>query len=219
MRTLINFILDKSGSMSARHDATISGFNEYLKTVSKEAGKDKKAETLFSLTMFDTEIVKPYIAAKLKDVKELDRESYRPDGMTALYDAVCITVKEVEEKVKKMKGKTAVVTVILTDGEENSSHEYTEKQLSNKIKELQNGNWTFVFLGANQDSWATAQKWGVHAGNIANFSMDTDGTVSNAFKSVARGTASTVCYAASLGDNDKMEVSNFFQGKTDASED
>jgi len=205
--------------MSTRQSATINGFNEYVKTVRGEAKKDKKAETLFSLTMFDTEIQKSYVAVKLSDVKDLDGTSYSPSGMTALYDAVCQTIKESEDKVKKLKGKTAVVTVILTDGEENSSREYTEKDLSNKIQELQKGNWTFIFLGANQDSWATAQKWGVHAGNIANFSMDTDGTVTKAFNSVARGTAATVCYAASLGNDDKMEVSNFFQGQTNASED
>lgn len=218
LRTLINFILDKSGSMSMRRDATISGFNEYLKTVKGESKKDK-SETLFSLTMFDTAIVKPYVAVKLSEVKELDQGTYAPDGMTALYDAVCMTVKEVEEKIKKMKGKTAVVTVILTDGEENSSREYTQKELSDKIKELQKANWSFVFLGANQDSWATAQSWGIHAGNIANFSMANDGTVKNAFNSVARGTAMAMSVTADLGDNASWNTSDFFQGQKDASED
>jgi len=217
MKTLINFILDKSGSMSMRTDATISGFNEYLKTVKKEAKKSKD-KTTFSLTMFDTEVVKKYVSKDIKDVEPLDRETYAPDGMTALYDAVCITVKEVEEELKKVKGKTAVVTVILTDGEENSSQEYTQKELSAKIKELQKGNWSFVFLGANQDSWATAQKWGIHAGNIANFSMGTDQQVKSAFASVGRGTVASVNYMASLGDDDKLQVSDFFQGQKDASE-
>jgi len=84
--TLVAFILDKSGSMVACEDATVSGFNEYIGTLQK-----KKEKFLFSLTLFDTEVTHPHVNTPLKDVKELDRESYRPDGMTALRDAKFLT--------------------------------------------------------------------------------------------------------------------------------
>ena len=222
MKTLINFILDKSGSMSMRTDATISGFNEYLKTVKKETKKDK-TKASFSLTMFDTEIVKPYVAVDIDKVEDLNNKTYEPNGMTALYDAVCQTIKVTEKKVKEIKEKVAVITVILTDGEENSSQEYTEKNLTAEIKRLQKGNWSFVFLGANQDSWNTATGWGIKTGNIANFSMDTDKSVRSAFNSVALGTSMSMSNFASVcsgggGGAGTLQEDNFFHGKTDASE-
>jgi len=179
--TLVNFILDKSGSMGSITDSTISAFNEYIDTLKKDGNKYR-----FSLVLFDTEFSDVYTNTPLKDVEALDREKYMPGGMTALYDAVCVTINSVEKTVKKNQ---KVLTVIMTDGEENSSQEYTEKQLKTRVAELENaGNWSFVFLGANQDSWATAGAFGISTMNTANFAA-TDSGITKAMNTVARGTA------------------------------
>lgn len=160
-KTIVNFILDKSGSMSSVKEATISGFNEYLKTLKN----DKKSSYELTLTLFDTDIITQVSKFDIKDVRNLSGESYTPDGSTALYDAVCSTIKNVKEK----KGQK-VITVIMTDGMENASKEYTEVQMRKLINErTKKGNWAFVYLGANQDSYAVAQKYGVKAANIVNF--------------------------------------------------
>lgn len=160
--TLVNFILDKSGSMETVRESTISGFNEYLNTLKKDGNTYN-----FSLTLFDTTIERPYINESIKGIKDLNATSYRPAGSTALYDAVCSTINKVEQTVKKDQ---KVLTVIMTDGEENSSKEYTQEQLKKKIVALEKaGNWTFVFLGANQDAWANAQKMGMQQMNTATF--------------------------------------------------
>lgn len=199
-RILINFILDKSGSMGSVCDATISGVNEYLLSLKN----DKKNKYDITLTMFDTEVTKYCVAQPMEDVKELDRTSYNPDGMTALYDAVCMTIKETEEKAKK---NSKVLNVIMTDGEENSSKEYTQKEMKEKIEQLQKKNWTFVFLGANQDSWATAQKFGISQQNAANYNVSASG-----IKAVSRTlTSATLNYSsASQSDGPSM---TFFSDK------
>ncbi len=46
---LINFVLDKSGSMQSVRDATISGFNEFKNDQAREEGN-----AFFTLTLFDT---------------------------------------------------------------------------------------------------------------------------------------------------------------------
>ena len=167
--TLVSFILDKSGSMGAVKTVTISGFNEYLKTL-----QNQKTSMSFSLTLFDTEVDKRYINVPLKEIKELDEKTYMPDGMTALYDAVCQTVTEVEKTLTKDQKS---LVVIMTDGEENSSKEYTQKELKKKIEELtKTGLWSFVFLGANQDAWANAQKFGLSQMNVASFNSTDKGT-------------------------------------------
>lgn len=191
-KTIVSFILDKSGSMSSCVDATISGYNEYIGTLKA----DKKSAYDFSLTLFDTIVEARHKSIAIGDIPELDRKSYVPNGGTALYDAVMRTVNEVE----KQAGKNKVLCIIMTDGGENASQEYDQKALFNKVQDLQKtGNWTFVFLGANQDSWATAQKFGFAQANVANYNTTVAGTA-NAFRSVA---SNTVAYAASSLSNTK----------------
>jgi len=161
--TNVHFILDKSGSMTTVREATISGFNEYLNKLKN----DKKSDYNFSLTLFDTEKVKKYTVEPIKKIAELNEDTYIPDGMTALYDAACSTINSVRKKVKKTEKN---IVVIMTDGVENSSQEYSEKEFRSIIKGLEGEkNWTFVFLGANQDAWANAGKWGFHKGNVVTY--------------------------------------------------
>lgn len=190
MKTIVNFILDKSGSMESVREATISGFNEYIQTLKK----DKENEYEFTLTLFDTNFVVRDKAQKLSKVKELNKESYNPDGGTALYDGVCSTLKGITEAHDHCnvcgghQHTTKYVTIIMTDGQENSSREYTQVEMKKMIEEREKqGNWTFVYLGANQDSYAVAQKFGVQVGNIANFNATTAGT-SAAYRGMANAT-------------------------------
>lgn len=177
--TLVNFILDKSGSMESVKQATISGFNEYIKTLKKDGNKYS-----FSLTLFDTQIETPFINTPLNEVDELDEKKYDTNGSTALYDAVCTTIKKVNEK----KGQK-VINIIMTDGEENSSKEYTQVQMRAMIKELEaKGNWTFVYLGANQDSYVNAQKFGISQMNTSNFVASAKG-MGTAMKAMACNTS------------------------------
>ena len=183
----VHFVLDKSGSMSSVRDATISGFNEYVQTLKK----DENNYTL-TLTLFDTEVKKKYTGEALSRVTLLKKDDYNPSGMTALYDAVCQTLKDVESS----RGKN--LFVIMTDGEENSSQEYTEKELKKMIKNLEETKrWTFVFLGANQDSWLVGQKFGLSRGNVANYNATLSG-MGATMKTMARN---TVAFAAQSNDN------------------
>jgi hypothetical protein len=187
---LVNFILDSSGSMGAIKDSVISGFNEYIGTLKKS-----KDSVKFSLTQFNSggvDIV--YTDKPIADVKELTDETYHPDNMTPLYDAVCKTVNE----VKKTAGKKRVIVVIMTDGYENASQEYDEKSLAKMVTKLQDtGRWTFVFLGANQDSWGVAMKLGIAAGNTRNWDP-TDAGTEMVFSSVG---CATYTFARSTKDN------------------
>lgn len=179
---LVNFILDKSGSMSTVKSATISGFNEYIQNLRN----DKKVDYKLTLTLFDTKVEKLYDAKPLKDIKNLTEDTYGPSGMTALYDAACHAIKE----VKNEKNYKRVITVIMTDGEENSSVEYTEETFKKLIDEKR--DWTFAFLGANQDSYAKAQRYGIHGTQAMNFTASSIG-VGNAIN-----TLSAFTYAAAM---------------------
>jgi hypothetical protein len=178
-RILINFILDKSGSMDVVREATISGFNEFKNDQTAEAG-----EALFSLTMFDTRFVKACSAVPIREVPDLDYASYRPGGTTALYDAVASTILETDEQLAVMKDKPEqVLFVIMTDGLENSSREFTRAQVFNMIDErIEKSDYEFIYLGANQDSYEAGREIGVRDGHM----LDYDGDVAGVAESMAR---------------------------------
>ena len=117
-RVLVNVILDKSGSMASKLNDVIEGFNAYLDGLAKE----DKVDYLFSLTLFDTMVAYRDVAIPLHSVRKLNNELYVPGGNTALNDAIGITVRKVEGDRPQVD---KVITVIMTDGEENSSREWT----------------------------------------------------------------------------------------------
>jgi hypothetical protein len=179
--TNVTIILDKSGSMDSVREATISGLNEYLGTLAKDENHYH-----ISLTLFDTEVKHLWQNEILNSATKLAEKDYQPDGMTALYDAVCSTLKKANssDEIKN-------IVVIMTDGFENSSKEYTQVQMKKIVKDLEaKGNWTFVYMGANQDAYAEAAKYGIHRGNAVNFNA-TDAGMGSTFVAQAAATMRT----------------------------
>ena len=139
-RVLVNVILDKSGSMASKLKDVIEGFNAYVDGLAQE----DKVEYLFSLTLFDTQVTYRDVAIPLARVRKLDNHCYQPGGNTALNDAIGITVRKIDADRPQVD---KVVTVIMTDGEENSSREWTHDAVKSLISQKENeGTWTFVFL-------------------------------------------------------------------------
>lgn len=199
--THIHFILDNSGSMQSILGATISGFNEYIENLQKD-----DLDYTMTLVKFGDKVEKVFENVNLKYVEKLTEKTYSANGgMTALYDAVCKTLEPLKD-VKKDEDKHLVV--IMTDGGENASQEFTETHLNNMKKNLENkGNFTFVFLGANQDSYAVASKFGFGKGNTANFNASNVG-VKSVMDNMARSTA--VYAAASAGGFTGQSVEDSF---------
>lgn len=115
MKTLINFILDESGSMQDIKESTISGFNEYVGSLKRQ----KKQKYLFTLTKFDSTGIRiPYIARDIKKVPKLNSDTYQPGQNTPLYDIVTTIANMVygyngsdpkKPKYKKLGVKAAVM--------------------------------------------------------------------------------------------------------------
>jgi|SRR3990172_1726418 len=192
-KTLVNFILDESGSMDCCRDATISGFNEYLKTLNKIKGNVSFSLTKFNSTKVDT----VYVNKSIKDIVDLSRDTYIPDACTPLYDAIGSMVTKVGNDAKNKK----VLTIIMTDGQENSSKEYTREKIVNLIKEKESeGNWSFVYLGANQDAWLVGQSIGITS-QANTFTYDPT-KINAVMTNISKG---TLAYATSLD----MTTDNF----------
>lgn len=163
-KIIVNFVLDETGSMSVCLNTTISGFNEYIASL-----KSRKEKISFTLTKFNADAVNVvYVDKPIEDVPDLNAETYKPNHLTPLYDAIGRSINEVETKIKDKKD-LSVLFVILTDGEENASREYTQEAIFNLIKEKEAKGWAFAYLGANQDAWAVGSKMGFSKGNTMSF--------------------------------------------------
>ena len=183
--TDITVVLDRSGSMQVVRDDTIGGFNTFLKEQQALPG-----EANLTLTQFDDQYEVVYEAKPIKDAPELNAETYVPRAWTALLDAIGRTMNATGKRLADMPederpGK--VIFVILTDGEENSSKEFTKSQVLEMIKkQTDDYSWEFVFLGANQDAIQAGMSLGIQAGNSLTFGHNAQG-VKCAFMAMSRG--------------------------------
>jgi Mg-chelatase subunit ChlD len=157
-KTFLIVVADESGSMYGQQGQVINGFNEYIEEVRKNT-----QNVVVSLVKFNTRTNVVFENTPIGDVARLDVTTYDPNGGTALYDGVANAINLGEQALGK---NDKAILVIFTDGAENSSVENTREQVFKKITEKQNaGNWTVVFLGADQDAWAAGAALGVYAGN------------------------------------------------------
>jgi len=150
----VAFVLDQSGSMGHLTEAVVAGFDEFVHELRADDG-----ETLFSLTTFDTRFEHVHVAVPLGDVPPLAQTGYRPGGMTALFDAVAHTVVATDRRLAENgRADEKVMVVVMTDGLENSSTDYTARTLAHLIETYDaRPNWTFVYLGAAHGSLEDAR--------------------------------------------------------------
>ncbi len=212
-RAKIWFLLDRSGSMARVAEDVIGGFNYFLAEQADQAG-----ECRMTVVQFDSEDPFEVIAAGKKpgDVPELNDSVYQPRGLTPLYDAMGKLIKRVDERIarraKAEKPAEDQLVVVFTDGLENASFSYNQRKIGNLIQDRQDEGWTFVFLGANQDSYAEGAKIGLTGGNIQNFQTSGQ-SIALAYDSVSRATKE---YCGKSSGQRKASTSNFFGGFKEA---
>lgn len=159
--------------MEAIRTDAIGGFNAFLKEQKKLPGAAK-----LTLVLFDDQYDVVLDGAPLAEVLELTNETYVPRGMTALLDAVGRTVDSVAIRLAETpesKRPDKVIFCILTDGQENSSKEYTRGQVFQKISAHTENGWEFIFLAANQDAIQAGESLGIAKDSSISFKADAHG--------------------------------------------
>jgi hypothetical protein len=179
--------------MGGSEKEVIGAYNAFV--AEQKAIVEKNAiKAKMSLILFDNQYDEVYTKLDITQVPVLDEKTYFVRGMTALFDAVGKTIA-------KFEGKKKVIFFIETDGQENSSREYTQSALKTLVEKKKADGWDFNFVGADLDS-ATAQSignsFGVSASKIDAFSKTTLGyQTRNA--SFAAATAAYVAPSAATG--------------------
>ncbi len=181
--TDITLVVDRSGSMESIKSDAEGGINEFIHSQVGEPG-----EALLTLMQFDTEYDLVHNGI---NVAQVPPYQLVPRGMTALLDAVGRAINETGARLAAMPEQerpALVVFVIVTDGAENSSKEFSRADIRKMIEHQQSEySWQFTFLAADQDAFAAGGSIGIRADGIANFSKGKmRGTYAAAASKVAR---------------------------------
>lgn len=171
-KTIYHYVIDKSGSMGGMENEVITGFNQQLNTLKDLKQELPEQDFIVSLTFFDDVLQNVVSFGEVEQLLPLNRNIYRPNGSTALLDAIGKSVRDIQEKYAGLIAyqKASVVMVILTDGHENSSRYYTYHVIASMIKELeQTGQWTFNFMGADLDAIHTSRMLNIKTENTVSF--------------------------------------------------
>lgn len=178
--TLIAILLDRSGSMQSIKADTEGGFAAYI-----EQQRAVPKTIAVTLAQFDTEYELVYANRPIAEVPPLE---LLPRGGTALYDAVGRLVTDVGAELAarpEQERPGTVIVVVLTDGHENSSREWTNDAVRKLIQQQeQDYNWTFLFLGANMDAVAIGTGMGIAPGQAITYAAAPAG-VRGAFDAAA----------------------------------
>ena len=178
--TSIWLLIDRSGSMATIKDAVIEGVDGFI-----DSQRNDPRDVVVTIAQFDSRdpyevLVERYPIEEVRSI----RRGFQPRGGTPLYDAIGQLLDHAESSPR---GEDRLV-VVMTDGEENSSQYWRRDAIFERIGVLRRRGWTFVFLGANQDSYAVGRQLGFAEGSVSNFVADGEGT-RMACESLARATS------------------------------
>ena len=188
--TEIVYILDRSGSMSGLEADTIGGFNSMM-----EKQKKTGEEAIVSTVLFDDECEVLHDRVPIEKIEKMNDKQYYVRGCTALLDAVGGAIHHIGNihkyaREEDVPGKT--IFVITTDGMENASRKYSREKIEKMVKKQQKKyGWEFIFIGANIDAYAEAQKYGIRKDRAVNYVCDSVGTA-NVYAGVSRAVCSVM---------------------------
>jgi uncharacterized protein YegL len=185
--TEIVYILDRSGSMGGLEADTIGGFNSMMEKQKKADG-----EAVVSTVLFDDVCEVLHDRVPLDKVEKMTDQQYYVRGCTALLDAVGGAIHHIGNihKYAREEDRPAkTIFVITTDGMENASKNYSYDKIQKMVKKQQKKfGWEFIFIGANIDAYAEAQRLGVRKDRAVNYVHDEIGTAK-----VYAGVSKAVC--------------------------
>lgn len=180
----IYVVIDKSGSMSSLRSDTIGGYNSFIKEQQEQPGA-AKLTTVF----FNHNVDRPWEKlVDLKSARELDSKNYRPNGTTALHDAIGSTINRAKQDAKD-QGFTKVTLMVMTDGFENQSKEYSQADVNVLVKEAEDElGWDVFFVGANIDVRQTSETYGMKSHKVVDVtSYARSGQLDAAYVGLSRG--------------------------------
>jgi len=159
-------VLDRSGSMSTIANEMKGGFDAMVNEQRNGVGTCN-----LTLVQFDSEEIETVYTAK--PIAEVPPLQFIPRGLTPLLDAFGKALADTQARVTDKN--TRVFFMVITDGQENVSSEWTREKIKALVEERTKDGWVFQFLGANIDSFAEAGGLGIAANTTMNYGTTSKG--------------------------------------------
>lgn len=175
---------------------TLMNISNHKNLMQKKTG----IKTYVSLYKFDGYSLKTvYSFVDVKEVKPLNEESYSPQGMTNLLDAIGGVLMQINKDFseKKKRDRSSVIVTVLTDGHENASKTFQDRDVKQMVEKAEGKNWGFMFLGANINAFSAGSNLGFRTENTLQFNTK---NVSDTIRS-ASGMTSRMKTAYSMGED------------------
>lgn len=160
----ICFVLDESGSMYGSVNDVIGGFQKLI----DEQKQIKDGECIVSVYRFADTVKSDFIGKPVEEVQPL---KYNPGGCTAMNDGIGTAIDEIGLWLSDMdesERPSKNLIVIMTDGEENASKEYTLQDVKDRIQHQEEKyNWSFVYMGTDLTSLEDANALGIKLSSVS----------------------------------------------------
>ena len=181
----IRMVLDRSGSMSSCRNETVDSINKYVEEIKKDG-----VVGLFTLSTFDSVSIDiPISRVKINELIEFGYDILEPRGGTPLNDAIGLAVSDLSNF--NLEGNEKKVLVIVTDGMENASREYSTKAIKQLIEEKTKEGWLIIYLGADHDAFLQSSNLGFEVDKTLHYakrdSVDAFRTVATKTTQYSRG--------------------------------
>lgn len=185
--TNVAFVLDRSGSMALGIASTIEGYNEQIGAVQR--GSKGVGEATYTSVQFASKVDIGCVAGSMDSITYLTEETYRPDGNTALLDALGCTIAALLETPHIHGSGTANLITVFTDGEENASRIYTAQMIKGLIERLEaTDHWTFALVGPMSSVRGLADSLAIQQGNTLGYDESSIAAKRGAFSRAASAT-------------------------------
>lgn len=171
-QTHVIYILDDSGSMGPVRGATIEAYNASLQGHRQDFANTARA-TYVSLFKFDGYNVNClFFRRDITEVQDLTMADYDPRGGTNLYDAIGGVMQDINSKLGLVQKelRDSIIISVLTDGAENASSVFNDRDVKLMVSKAEDKNWGFQFLGANINAFAVGGNLGFRHENTLQFS-------------------------------------------------
>jgi len=185
----ITLVVDRSGSMSSMAKEVIGGINAFI-----DEQKKLPDPATVTYVQFDNYYEVVYKDKPLAEVPVLTSETFQPRGMTALYDAIGKTLAELNPK-----NDAAQIIVVMTDGEENSSHEFNHAAVKSVVEASIKKGWKIIFMGANIDAEKVGGGFGIAKGDTVSFAASGVGSSATLGAMSSKMSSMRAVYASGSG--------------------
>lgn len=175
---IAHLILDRSGSMHGHWGDTIGAVNAYFASLAQS-----DPDTHVAVTVFDSKAVERVRHSPVTEYAPIDQFEVTPRGNTPLYDAIGRVIGDL--RMVPMNTDDRRTIVVMTDGMENASTEWTRERVIALLDECKKDNWLVLFLGADPASFAQGQDLGLSRNNTIRYAA---ATPDNVMRSATRAT-------------------------------